>query len=112
MKVLAILAGFSLAAGAPAAQPNAVQMNNGMPPERFRGNSVSIVVFTDRAGIDEMCGVAPPPSQIIACARRLNEGTPLIVMPNPNTYTGPHDYQVIMAHEVGHTNGWPGDHPE
>lgn len=101
----------ALAALALATPASSAVANNGMPPERFRGNVASIVIFTDRAGIDEMCGVAPV-GQIIACARRLRDGTPIIVMPNPCVIGDKELYARIMCHENGHINGWGPDHED
>lgn len=109
MKAFAILAGLTLAAGAPAQGP-APAMDDNMPPERFWGNASGVLITTDRAGIDRMCGTTEPGYMIVACVRVI-DGVPLIVMPNPATYDGPHDYRVILAHELGHINGWTADHP-
>lgn len=88
------------------------RMNNGLPPVRYQDNGAAIVIFTDRAGIDSMCGVAEPPHQIIACKRSLENGVPVIIMPNA-CYVGQVEYYArIMCHEMGHVNGWGVDHEE
>lgn len=81
----AFAAAFALISAAPvspAISPRLATANNGLPPERFRGNTSAVVIFTDRAGVGEICGTVPPPQQIIACAFKTKTGTPVIVMPN------------------------------
>lgn len=85
-------------------------VSSDMPPFRFRGSSVSIVVFTDRAGIDENCGVAAPGNIIIACHRQTDKGVNVIFMPNPCLVGDVEFYAKIQCHENAHANGWSGDH--
>lgn len=104
----ALLAGASVIPLASATQPDP-KINNGMPPERFRGNTAAVVFFTDRAGIDQMCGVAPEPYRIIACAGKI-DGAPVIVMPHPCPHGDLEYFARVMCHEVAHVNGWPSTH--
>ena len=85
-------------------------VNAEMPPERFRGNSVAVVVFTDRAGIEEMCGKAEPGSVIIACHQKTKNGTSVIAMPNPCILGDTEFYAKIQCHENGHGQGWGREH--
>ena len=103
-----VVAGLSLALISASPAPGTI--NNGMPPERFRGDSIALVIFTDRAGIDKMCGVAPPGHYIIACKRTLENGAPIVIMPNPCPLGEVEFYAKIMCHENGHVNGWSGEH--
>lgn len=105
---LAIAGALALALPQSAVAKNSIDW----APERFRGNNVAVVIFTDRAGLDELCGVAPPPGVILACKRQLTNGTPVLILPNPNTYVGPVHYQQLVGHELGHVNGWSGEHEE
>lgn len=107
--LIALLAAVAAPAQAPAPAPPPT-MDDSMPPERFWGDTSAVLITTDRAGIDKICGMAEPGYMIVACIRVIN-GVPVIVMPNPATYAGPHDYRVILAHEQAHVNGWPADHP-
>src|SRR5688572_20541417 len=104
------MSAFKLLLAAPlllSAVPNQSTVNNGLPPERFRGNSVSFVVFTSRAGINVACGVARPGFIIIACKRQI-DGVPVIFMPNPCPMGERETYARIMCHENAHTLGWSG----
>lgn len=101
------------ALSAASAQPIALgTVNSGMPPERFRGNAASVVVFTDRAGIEAICGKSEPPNIMLACRRAFPNGTPLVVMPNPCLLGESEFFAKIMCHEMGHVNGWTGNHEE
>jgi hypothetical protein len=93
----------------PLASATNPKINNGMPPERFRGDVATVVIFTDRAGIGRLCGIAQPPYTIIACAGRI-DGTPVIVMPNPCPLGDSEIYAKVMCHEMAHINGWPATH--
>jgi hypothetical protein len=64
-----------------------------------KGDNAGPVVFQGPAGIAKACAEA------LACVR--NGVTHL---PNPNAYKDP--YAQIVAHELGHKNGWPSDHPK
>ena len=110
----AFAAAFALISAAPVAtaSPRLATANNGLPPERFRGNTSAVVIFTDKAGVGEICGTVPPPQQIIACAFRTKTGTPVIVMPNACKIGEVELYARIMCHEAGHIQGWTGDHEE
>ena len=85
-------------------------INSGMPPERFRGNSAAIVIFTDRAGITALCGPAPPGYVIMGCRREATNGAPVLVMPNPCILGESEFYAKLTCHELGHRNGWSGEH--
>lgn len=96
----------------PVAKVSHATMNDGLPPERFRGNNAAIVIFADRAGIDQMCGVAAPGYRIVACKFDLQNGAPVIVMPNPCPLGSTENYARVMCHELGHVNGWTGEHED
>jgi hypothetical protein len=86
-------------------------MNDGMPPVRFQGSTAAVVIFTDRAGIDSACGIAPPGYRIIACTRTMN-ATPVVFMPNACPFGDSEFYARIMCHEAGHVQGWTGMHEQ
>mgnify|MGYP000220990895 CR=1 FL=1 len=90
------------------ATPNYGTVNSDMPPERFRGDSASVVVFTDRQGIEENCGKAQPGFVIIACHRQTMKGVNVIFMPNPCLLGDSEFYAKIQCHENAHGNGWSG----
>jgi hypothetical protein len=85
-------------------------MDSGMPPVRFQGNNAAVTVFTDRAGIEEYCGKAQPGYVIVACRREHENGTSFIFMPNPCVIGDKEIYSRVMCHELGHANGWTGEH--
>lgn len=101
---------LALALSSPASQLNGT-MNAGLPPVRFQNNAVAIVVFTDRIGIDAECGVAPPPYTVIACTKAIGD-TPVVFMPNACPAGATEYFARIMCHEMGHVQGWSGEHEE
>lgn len=109
--LFACLAAFLLAAPSePVATGPGTQHFAGMPPERFWREDVAIVIFLN--DVTELCGHAPEGLTMIACTRRI-EGQVVVVMPHPAPYGSAGDYYGgILAHELAHVAGWPGDHPE
>jgi hypothetical protein len=86
-------------------------VNSDLPPVRFQGNNLSIVVFTDQDGIHENCGKPEKGFVMIACRRQLQDsGANVLFMPNPCPMGGREFYAKIACHELGHVNGWTGDH--
>lgn len=100
--MMTLLAAAALAAAAP--QTTSL-VDSGYPPVAYQGDTFGIVFFVDDAA--SLCGVPPPGYRILGCHK---DGT--IVMPNPckEEYVG-EAYAKLMCHEMGHRNGWPGDHP-
>lgn len=86
--------------------------NADMPPLRFQGDSVSVVVFTSQAGIEEYCGKATPGFVMIACHREAKNGASIIFMPNPCPVGELDYYAKIMCHENGHSLGWTANHEQ
>jgi hypothetical protein len=70
------------------------------PPQRFQGNNVAVVNFTDERVVQRMC---PHVSGAIGCA----VGNTIYV-PNPCRWGDA--YATLMCHELGHTNGWSANH--
>lgn len=108
-----LVGAVALALSTPASMSAGTQfatMNDGMPPVRFQGDAAAVVVFTDRAGIDAACGIAPPPYRIIACHRTADNGVSVVFMPNACPTGNTEFYAKIMCHEMGHAQGWSGDH--
>lgn len=93
--------------GAALAATSTSLYDDGWPPLQYRGDLQTQVLFT--SDIDAACGKAPAGMVKLACAK----GGRLIVLPNPCTspaYAN-EDYARRVCHEMGHINGWPGDHP-
>ena len=82
----------------------------GMPPERYQGDGVAVVLFV--SDVREYCNTNTPAGYVlIACAKKI-DGVPVIVMPNPCPIGDIDFYARVACHELGHVNGWPGRHPE
>lgn len=106
MKVIvAIAAALLCASAAPAGEHD-----GGLPPDIFKDQNVAIVIFANR--VTEFCGEAPEGMVKLACVKRVPGKPPLMILPNPNApaFEGEF-YSRIASHELGHVNGWPGDHP-
>lgn len=95
----AVLAGVSGCATAPYAQ---------RPPPEYRGNRTVAVSFVDRPSEScrEMGSRLGPGQYARAC-----EQAQRLVLPNPCTWPDQSDFVQLVCHELGHANGWPGDHP-
>ena len=105
------LPAFALAAS----QRDPVQagtISSDMPPARFQGNAGVVVYFTDREGLNKYCGVAQPGYVIAACHRKHESGVSVLFMPNPCLGGGLEFYSKLACHELGHANGWSGDHEQ
>lgn len=95
------------------AQPVAMgTVNSGLPPERFRGNAAALVYFTDRTGVEQLCGTAEPPNIMIACKRSFAGDGVIVIMPNPCLIGEAEFFAKIMCHEMGHVQGWGGNHEQ
>ena len=82
----------------------------GLPPPKYMGENAAVVIFAN--DVTEHCGPAPEGMVKLGCSGKLKDGTPVIVVPNPNAQAFDGEfYARIVAHELGHRNGWPGTHP-
>lgn len=80
----------------------------GLPPAEFQSDNAQVVVFTST--VTRFCGEAPEGIRIIACSRTVNK-TPVLFLPNPCLAGQTEYYARIACHELGHRNGWSGNHP-
>jgi hypothetical protein len=85
--------------------------DDGPPPARFRGDAeVTVRFVTDvaaacrKAGLKDM-GAAYP---VNGCTITQKGEVPIIIERNPCKAGG---LRSSLCHEIGHANGWPGDHP-
>lgn len=92
----------------PDAPPGSSYVSSAWPPSQYQKDGAAVVIFTSDVGA--YCGRASPPLTIIACSTA-KDGTPIIIMPNPNLAPKDDFYAHIMAHELGHSEGWPAWHP-
>lgn len=79
------------------------------PPEEFMGNNASVVIFTDREGIEQACG--PPPEGMVrlACQGTTADGVSMIAVANPCLFPRNEFFAGIMCHELSHANGFKHD---
>lgn len=78
-----------------------------LPQPEYRGNNKVVVTFVTDANTKAACGEAPKDWYIIACAG-VNKHR--MILPNPCQFKDD-AYARVVCHELGHTNGWPADHP-
>jgi hypothetical protein len=91
-----------------ASQP-AGSVSDDRPPKRYQGDATVTVQFVPPARINRACHATPVCGYtVLGCTGPDGHGGRKIIMPNPNRDS--HDFQGTLAHELGHWNGWPGDH--
>jgi hypothetical protein len=83
------------------------------PPPAEYDIPYSGVLMLQRMSIDQLHRVCPN-RQTLACSfKKIGNAGCLIIMP-PDEYIEQHSRQdpnKVFRHELGHCNGWPGDHP-
>lgn len=105
MAALMGLLALMMAAGASAAETTSM-IDSGWPPEQFMGDTQVPVIFT--SNVEDICGEADPGYVVLGCAI----GN-LIILPNPCLVASYREegFARLVCHEMGHTSGWPGNHP-
>lgn len=81
---------------------------SGMPPERFQGDGAAVVVFL--SDVEQLCGPAEPGFKKLACAFKGKDGVPVLVLPSPCPLGEVESFARLTCHELGHRNGWGGNH--
>lgn len=82
-----------------------------LSPLKYRGDPEREVniTFKDPTAVHLLCGGELYKGyQIYACAK---VGGNWVIMPNPCPHTQ-ESYARLLCHELGHTNGWPANHPD
>lgn len=74
------------------------------PPERYQESRSAVVDFMGEGEAYAYC-TSTIGTPAIACANGYR-----IWIDNPCLHQGP--YAALLCHELGHVNGWPGDHPK
>lgn len=80
-----------------------------LPPQQYRVDMVSSqITFTYPGKVDYLCGGTDNDGGTIMACSEVNGNWTLL--PHPCLY--PDDmYARLVCHELGHTSGWPVDHP-
>lgn len=88
----------------------AISLMAPLPPSHLRFDNAAPVIFADPVTVDLRCGgdADNTNGRILACVYRRNS---LMIVPNPCAHTE-ESYARLMCHELGHVNGWPGNHPD
>lgn len=92
---------------ASANQPYKRGPGDGWPPVRYRKDNATQVSFLHQMSIEVVCGKAKKPKVMMACT---NVESGAIALPNPCEYPDRDDFARIACHELGHLNGWAGEH--
>jgi hypothetical protein len=80
-------------------------IDDGLPPQRYMGDVVATTRFV--SDIHPYCGKDPAHARLLACQQ---DGT--LTLPNPcNGQFQGEVFARLTCHEMGHANGWPGNHP-
>lgn len=84
-----------------------------IPPVEYRGDHMATVAFiSSNITRNELCTtyvqrIPPAGWEWKGCASKESN---LMIVPNPCAYKE-ESYARHVCHELGHLNGWPGDHP-
>lgn len=123
-----MLVGGPVSGSAPVAMPAGAIINIhdgwGIPPERFRGDRRRVPVsFLTLAEIRKVCGpdagacvlggevFLPNPCEDSKTARAgWDNDVPVIESQDEYGYSDLNVFQTIVCHELGHVNGWSGEH--
>ena len=113
MKLAAVCAGALLCASAsPPDDGHNTRSSDVFPPPRFHAAEIGLPVLLVN-NVEPFCGTAPKGKYVIACVRRLSNGQPVMVLPNPcfPVFRGEF-FARIACHEKAHSVGWSGMHEE
>ena len=107
-KLLAlVLAAIAVGAPSPAQEGYDTPTSTAMPPARYWNDAATLVLYV--SDVTQFCGPAPEGYVKLGCTRFTKDGTPIIALPNPCAF--PFDaYAKLTCHELGHRNGWGGNH--
>ena len=78
-----------------------------LPPERYQGNGMAIVITADRHEIERIC--ADKLNHYAAACADIG-GPGRVWIENPCHVADQHWYPALLCHEIGHVRSWPADH--
>lgn len=76
------------------------------PPDAFKGDVASLVIFAGASGIHKICGVPPEGFVRLGCQGTTADGVSIIAVANPCLFPEDDFFAGIMCHEIAHSNGW------
>lgn len=78
-----------------------------LPPEHFTGSVGALTLFVSRPEMNALCGAGN-----LACVRPRKTGERVMILPNPCPLqvSRVEAFAAITCHEIGHINGWVGEH--
>ena len=85
-----------------------------LPPREYDypySGKLIIATAQSQDELKEFCGEAYKPGLTLGCARRGNTSCRIIMAPEQIIIAGGWTKELMLRHEIGHCNGWPGDHP-
>lgn len=113
---LIFLFGLMLALFGADTQSGDPRINSNDPPARFRAANGAPVIFTRVA--HEMCApFSPwigPNTRINACTirNRVTGAVIVVFLPHPCDFRSEGFFAFAACHELGHVNGWSGEHED
>jgi hypothetical protein len=83
------------------------------PPPEYQGSNVAIVGFVNsQEEMNRLCQQTDPDWDTLGCVYENKDPKKPDVMFISNPCNYPYDmYARHVCHELGHVNGWAGDHP-
>src|SRR5215475_1692669 len=86
-----------------------------LPPAEFDhpyDGQLKIIRVPTREEVQWLCLGGLPPAAI-ACAKRwmFSNTCAIVIIADDVLATTDLTYELVLQHEIGHCNGWPGDHP-
>ena len=82
-------------------------ISDGVPPARFQRDAVAQVWFVSPGAVDLICDQKGLGFNVVACSYPAQRK---IIVPNPCLADPREYYGRMLCHELGHINGWPGNH--
>jgi hypothetical protein len=84
-----------------------------LPPEqydRFYDGDLTIRIVPDLISLYAACGMEKP--GMLACAWHNAKSCVIYMVEDRVMREKGYNTGILLRHEIGHCNGWPGDHPD